>query len=126
MDTMVQLAAGSWPVQGALPGVVARMQRIAGLTPAQLSLADMAFCLRQQLAVPQVLAQVLPQLAAQPFLCAEYYPGDLLRAVWQLDPACWQADAGLQEEASAVFAAAACALRQMQQDFGDLLHAYPD
>jgi hypothetical protein len=46
-----------------------------------LSLAEIALCLRQSIALPYVVPLALEALADQPLLDAELYPGDLL---WSL------------------------------------------
>ncbi len=58
--------------------VAKRARALSNLTLGDLSLGDMAFCLRQVIAVPHVLPFALEALANDPLLEAEHYPGDLL------------------------------------------------
>ena len=54
-----------------------------------LSAAELAFCLRQAIAVPGVASRALELLAAQPFLEAEHYNGDLLSAAIHAESNGW-------------------------------------
>jgi CDI immunity proteins len=66
--------------------VAKRAKALAGVVLTDLSLGDMAFCLRQLIAVPHVLPLVLEALAKDPLLVAEHYPGDLLLSALAVEP----------------------------------------
>ena len=46
-----------------------------------LSLGEIAFCLRQNIAVASVAPRALAELVGNPFVCAEHYAGDLLASL---------------------------------------------
>ncbi|HXT18457.1 MAG TPA: contact-dependent growth inhibition system immunity protein [Gemmatimonadaceae bacterium] len=55
-----------------------RDKRVSELSP-----ADLAFCLRQNIAAQQVAERALAMVADQPLLQAEFYPGDVIAALIQ-------------------------------------------
>jgi hypothetical protein len=62
-------------------GVSDRARLLRTRELADLSLGDVAFCLRQGIAIPHVSPLAISALAEQPFVEAELYPGDLLAAI---------------------------------------------
>jgi hypothetical protein len=62
-------------------GVSDRARFLLTLDLADLSCGDVAFCLRQGIAISHVMPLALSALVKQPFLEAELYPGDLLAAI---------------------------------------------
>ena len=59
-------------------GVVLHVRRIREQHVEQLTTADIAFCLRQSIAVKFIVDRAIQVLADTPLLCAEQFPGDLL------------------------------------------------
>jgi hypothetical protein len=62
-----------------------------------LSAADLAFCLRQGIAIPPVAARALKLLWVQPLLEAEHYSGDLLSAAIHAESNDWLESAQADE-----------------------------
>lgn len=62
-------------------GVSDRAHSLRQYHISDLSLGDIAFCLRQGIAVPHVSLLALAALSTQPLLQAELYPGDLLASL---------------------------------------------
>jgi hypothetical protein len=70
-------------------GVSVRAHALAGRHLEELTLGDIAFCLRQGIAAPEVMARAIDALAAQPLVEAELYPGDLLSAALHAEEKGW-------------------------------------
>src|SRR5689334_2241899 len=70
-------------------GVSVRAHALAERHLEELTLGDIAFCLRQGIAVPEVMARAINSLAAQPLVEAELYPGDLLSAAIHAEEKGW-------------------------------------
>jgi hypothetical protein len=62
-------------------GLSGRVLALSQREISSLSLAEVALCLRQSIAIPYVVPIALAALAEHPLLEAELYPGDLL---WSL------------------------------------------
>jgi hypothetical protein len=59
-------------------GIVLRVRRIREQHVEQLTMADIAFCLRQSIAVQVMVDRAIQLLADAPLLQVEHFPGDLL------------------------------------------------
>jgi hypothetical protein len=70
-------------------GVSVRAHALAKRHLEDLTLGDIAFCLRQGIAVPEVMALAIDSLAIQPLAEAELYPGDLLAAAIHAEERGW-------------------------------------
>jgi CDI immunity proteins len=70
-------------------GVSVRAHALAERHLEELTLGDIAFCLRQGIAVPEVIVRAFDALAAQPLIEAELYPGDLLSAAIHAEEKGW-------------------------------------
>jgi hypothetical protein len=70
-------------------GVSVRAHVLAERHLEELTLGDIAFCLRQGIAVPEVMARAIDTLATQPLVEAELYPGDLLAAAIHAEEKGW-------------------------------------
>ena len=62
-------------------GVAIRARALAEVHLEALSPGDIAFCLRQSIALKHIVPLALAILAEQPLLEAELYPGDLLSSL---------------------------------------------
>ena len=62
-------------------GVSQRAHALKQRLVSELSLAELAFCLRQGIAVGAVAQRAAAALATQPLVQAEAYPGDLLSSL---------------------------------------------
>lgn len=63
----------------------------------ELDAADLAFCLRQQIAVAAVMDRVIEVLVSRPLLEAEFYEGDLLLAAIHAERSGWVSPAQRSE-----------------------------
>lgn len=70
-------------------GVSIRTHSLADRHLEDLNAGDLAFCLRQGIAVSAVADRAFESLASDPLLEAELYPGDLLAAVIHADGKGW-------------------------------------
>jgi hypothetical protein len=70
-------------------GVSLRAHALAERHLEELTLGEIAFCLRQGIAVPQVMARAIDSLTSQPLVEAELYPGDLLAAAIHAEEKGW-------------------------------------
>jgi hypothetical protein len=64
--------------------------------------ADLRVMIAQRVGLPYLVPRALGCLAADPFLESDYYPGDLLVFVAELDDAFWQANPQLRRTAVTV------------------------
>ncbi|MBO6558781.1 MAG: hypothetical protein JJ957_20040 [Pseudomonadales bacterium] len=62
-------------------GLLERVLSIKDKEVAELSHSELAFCLRQKIAVSELAPKAIALLEDNPFFEVEYYPGDLLSAV---------------------------------------------
>jgi hypothetical protein len=70
-------------------GVSTRAHSLLDRHVEDLSAGELAFCLRQAIAVPPVADRALELLASQPLLEAEHYNGDLLSAAIHAESNGW-------------------------------------
>jgi len=70
-------------------GVSIRARSLADRHLEDLTPGEIAFCLRQGIAVPAVMDRAIHLLASQPFVEAELYPGDLLGAAIHAETKGW-------------------------------------
>ncbi len=70
-------------------GVSARAHSMIERRLEDLSPGDLAFCLRQGIAVPAVMDHAIDLLASQPLVEAELYAGDLLAAAIHAETMGW-------------------------------------
>ena len=67
-------------------GLVKRARALLETPIAEFGAADIGFLLRQQIGVDLLLDRALDLLERDPLLETEYYPGDLLCAVFRIPP----------------------------------------
>lgn len=70
-------------------GVAIRAHSLADRHIEDLSPGDLAFCLRQGIAVQAVMEKAVDLLASQPIVEAELYPGDLLSSAIHAEGKGW-------------------------------------
>ena len=90
-----------------------------GFTPSELHLT-----IGKGVGLPNLIPKALELLARDPFLEAEYYPGDLLITVCKVDDAFWHNTPDLRRRAVAILDTALA--RAEQLDVADRSHLWPE
>jgi hypothetical protein len=90
-----------------------------GFTPSDLHLT-----IARGVGLPNLIPKALDLLAHDPFLEADYYPGDLLITVCKVDDAFWQNMPDLRRRAVTILDAAL--ERAEQLDVSDRPHLWPE
>jgi CDI immunity proteins len=82
--------------------LVKRARALLETPIAEFSPADIGFLLRQRIGVDLLLDRALDLLESDPLLETEYYPGDLLCAVFRISPQHFTADETLGARVAAI------------------------
>lgn len=91
-ESLEQLEGRRWGDPGPDATRLMRDVHAARTVPvAQLTAEQLRILLRQDVGVDHIVPAALRLLADDPLVEADYYPGDLLAAVLDLDPARWAA-----------------------------------
>ena len=89
MQTIEQLIGRNLTTEDLESSVTIQAESIGKKRLLDLSPADIAFCLRQDIGREHVLPLAIELLCEQPFIEAQFYPGDLLAATLDLPASFW-------------------------------------
>jgi hypothetical protein len=121
--TLEELEGERWPppeVETSLAQTVHRLRRVP---VSQFGPDDLRIMIGQGVGLPHLVPKALALLNGDPFLEADYYPGDLLMTVFQVHDAFWQPVPDLRRRAVAVLNTALDRVDQL--DIGDRQNLWP-
>ena len=108
-------------------GVSNRAHALVDRRLGELDASDLAFCLRQQIAVAAVMDRVIEILATQALLEAEFYDGDLLLAAIHAERSGWASPAQrseLRDICASASAAIATLVSEVSPEIEDMIRRH--
>src|SRR5688572_17761401 len=78
-DKILRARNPMWKEVGS--SVTKRLDHLYGVPIGEFELTDIAFLIRQDIGVPFLMDRALTALDENPFICVQYYEGDLCDAV---------------------------------------------
>ena len=108
--TLEQFEGEAWEQPGDGTPLIRRAWQLRKKTIAAFTVEDLRLMLGQRVGVEHLLPRALEVLHDDPFAEGDFYAGDLLTVVANLDPAVWREHPHVQEAAAGVVSAGRRAL----------------
>jgi hypothetical protein len=121
--TLEELEGKRWPAPEVETSLAQTVHRLRRVPVSQFGPGDLRVMIGEGVGLAHLVPRALALLDRDPFLEAEYYPGDLLMTVFKVHDAFWQPMPDLRRRAVAVLDTALDRVQQL--DIGDRQNLWP-
>jgi hypothetical protein len=112
------------PAPAAATFLAARCHALRRTSLDQFTVEDLRLMIGQQIGLLHLMPLALEQLAIDPLVGGDYFPGDLLESVLRVDRVFWERQTALASSLSAVIASLDEELTNMQSPLGELIREF--